>query len=91
MEPESREQANDASGDTFGSDSQSVMLRNRSVRERVDAASGTCEESLAVKAQQKLTGDSKGFNIARTHQWLARGESQDPLWGRSLRHVAFYR
>jgi hypothetical protein len=91
VEPESREQANDASGNTLGSDCQSVMLRDRTVGERVDAASRAYKEPLTVEAQQKLSGDSKSLNITRTDQWLARSEAQNTFCGRSGRHVAFYR
>jgi hypothetical protein len=77
VEPKSREEANDASGNTFGSDGQSMMLRDRTVGERINAASRAHEEPLAVEAQQKLSGDSKSLNITRTDQCLVRGEAQN--------------
>lgn len=70
---------------------QSMMLGDRNVGERIDAASRAHEEPLAVKAQQKLPGDSKSLNISRTDQWLVRGEAQNTFCGRSGPHVAFYR
>ena len=91
MEAESREEANDPSGNTLGSDGQRVMLRDRAVSERIDAASRAHENPLAVEAQQKLSGDSKSLNVTRTDQWLACGEVQNTFCGRSGRHVAFYR
>ena len=91
MEADSREEANDPLGNTLGSDGQSVVLRHRTVGERIDTASRAQEEPLAVQAQQKLSGYSKSLNVARPDQWLVRSEAQYTFCGRSSRHVAFYR
>jgi hypothetical protein len=75
MEAESREEANDPSGNTLGSDSQGMMLSDRTFGERIDTPSGAHEEPLAVEAQQKLSGYSKSLNVARPYQWLVRSEA----------------
>jgi hypothetical protein len=91
VKPESRKEANGASGNKFGGDGQTMMLCDRSVSERINAASRAHEEPLAMEAQEKLSGDSKSLNIARTDQWLVRSEAQDTFCGRSGPHVAFCR
>ncbi len=91
MEAESRQQANDRLGNTLGSDGQSVVLRYRTVGERIDTASWAHEKPLAMEAQQKLPGDSKSLNVARPDQWLVRSEAQYSFCGGSSPHVAFYR
>jgi hypothetical protein len=70
MEAEGREEANDPTGNTLGSDSQGVVLRYRVVGKRIYTASRAHEEPLAVETQQKLSGDSKSLNVARPDQWL---------------------
>lgn len=91
VEAESREEASDPSRNTLSSDSQSMMLSDRTLGERIDTSSGAHEDSLAVQAEQKLSRDSKRLNVARTNQWLVRRKAEDAFCSGSGPHVAFYR
>jgi len=91
VEPKSREEADDSSGDKFGSYGQAVMFRHGRMGECINAPSGTHEQPLPVKAEQKLSGDTKRLNIASTDQGLTRRKAQNPLSGWAGWHVSFCR
>ena len=91
MKTECGEQTNNAPRNAFGCHGETVVLRDRRLREGVDAACLANEETLPVQAQQGFSGDSQCLDIARTNQRLMRREIQDSFAGRGFPHVALCR
>ena len=87
VEAKRRKQANDASWNQFQGNGKGVMLRDRGIGEGIHSASGSDKGTLPVKAEQRLSGYSKSFDVTRPDQRLVRRESKDSFGG-SAPHVS---